>query len=106
MNLICKFFSKQALNVDFFFVQGNLEKAVFLTEYSKTHDIQSIDDFLSVSMNVHDDGNVLEIVGMCCKLTLANILSIKMKQLTEQAFIFRIIPISKPWYTCGIHCCR
>lgn len=52
-----------------YFMQGNLEKAVFLSEYGKTHDIKSIDDFLSVSMNVHDDGNVLEIVGMCCKLT-------------------------------------
>lgn len=50
------------------FSQGNLEKAVFVSEYGKTHDIQSIDDFLSVTMNVHDDGNVLEIVGMCCKL--------------------------------------
>lgn len=47
--------------------QGNLEKAIVLGEYSKTHDIKSIDDFLSISINVHDEGNVLEIVGMCCK---------------------------------------
>lgn len=47
--------------------QGNLDKAIILGEYSKTHDVKSIDDFLSVSMNVHDDGNVLEIIGMCCK---------------------------------------
>lgn len=47
--------------------QGDLEKAIVLGEYSKTHDIKSIDDFLSISINVHDDGNVLEIVGMCCK---------------------------------------
>lgn len=47
--------------------QGNLEKAIVLGEYGKTHDIKSIDDFLSISINVHDDGNVLEIVGMCCK---------------------------------------
>lgn len=47
--------------------QGNLEKAIVLSEYSKTHDIKSIDEFLSISINVHDDGNVLEIVGMCCK---------------------------------------
>lgn len=53
--------------------QGNLEKAIVLGEYSKTHDIKSIDDFLSISINVHDDGNVLEIVGMCCKfLTISN----------------------------------
>lgn len=47
--------------------KGDLAKAISLGEYSKTHEIKSIDDFLSVSMNVHDDGNVLEIVGMCCK---------------------------------------
>lgn len=47
--------------------EGDLEKAIVLGEYSKTHDIKSIDDFLSVSINVHDEGNVLEIVGMCCK---------------------------------------
>lgn len=44
---------------------GNLDKATILGEYSKTYDVKSIDDFLSISINVHDDGNVLEIVGMC-----------------------------------------
>lgn len=51
--------------------QGNLDKAIILGEYSKTHDIKSIDEFLSVSINVHDDGNVLEIVGMCCMYLLS-----------------------------------
>lgn len=45
--------------------QGNLDEAIVLGEYSKTQDIKSIDEFLSVSINVHDDGNILEIVGMC-----------------------------------------
>lgn len=44
---------------------GDLEKAVNVGEYSKTHDVKSIDDSLSVSINVHDEGNTLEIVGMC-----------------------------------------
>lgn len=44
---------------------GDLESAVVLREYSKFYDMAKIDDFLSISMNVHDDGNILEIVGMC-----------------------------------------
>lgn len=44
---------------------GELEKAVVVREYSKFGDMAKIDDYLSVSINVHDDGNVLEIVGMC-----------------------------------------
>lgn len=46
---------------------GDLQNALNLTEFSKTKDLKSIDDYLSISMNVHNDGNVLEIVGMCCK---------------------------------------
>ncbi|KAM8713905.1 hypothetical protein ACLKA7_014119 [Drosophila subpalustris] len=45
--------------------QGDLEKALRIGEYSKTHETKNVDDFLSVSVNVHDDGNVLEVVGMC-----------------------------------------
>lgn len=48
-------------------MQGNLDKAIILGEYSLTHEVGSIDDFLTISVNVHDDGNVLEIVGICCK---------------------------------------
>jgi tripeptidyl-peptidase II len=44
---------------------GDLESAVIVREYSKFYDMAKIDDFLSISMNVHDDGNTLEIVGMC-----------------------------------------
>lgn len=47
--------------------QGDLENAVIIGEYSKTHEVKNIDSYLSVSVNVHDEGNVLEIVGMCCK---------------------------------------
>jgi len=44
---------------------GELEDAVCVREYSKFHEMAKIDDYLSVSMNVHDEGNTLEIVGMC-----------------------------------------
>lgn len=44
---------------------GDLESAVVVREYSKSYDMIKIDDFLSISMNVHDEGNTLEIVGMC-----------------------------------------
>jgi tripeptidyl-peptidase II len=44
---------------------GNLEAAAVVREYSKTFDMVKIDDYLSISINVHDDGNVLETVGMC-----------------------------------------
>lgn len=45
---------------------GNLEDAIVLAEYSVSHDLKSINEYLSVSINVHDDGDVLEIVGLCC----------------------------------------
>lgn len=51
----------------FFFQQGNLAEALVLREYNKYFDIGSIDDHLSISVNVHDSGDVLEIVGMCCE---------------------------------------
>lgn len=44
---------------------GDLDNAINIGEYNKTHEIKSIDDSLSVSINVHDAGNTLEIVGMC-----------------------------------------
>lgn len=44
---------------------GDLEKAAVIREYSKFHDMVKIDDYLSVSINVHDDGSTLEIVAMC-----------------------------------------
>lgn len=44
---------------------GDLENAVVVHEYNKTYDMVKIDDYLSISINVHDDGNILEIVGMC-----------------------------------------
>ncbi|KAH8277759.1 hypothetical protein KR018_005557 [Drosophila ironensis] len=45
--------------------QGDLERALRISEYSLTHETRNVDDFLSISINVHDEGNVLEIVGMC-----------------------------------------
>ncbi|XP_058831362.1 tripeptidyl-peptidase 2 [Topomyia yanbarensis] len=44
---------------------GDLETAVHIGEYNKTHEMINLDDFLAISINVHDDGDVLEIVGMC-----------------------------------------
>lgn len=44
---------------------GDLESAAVVREYSKFYDMVKIDDFLSVSINVHDDGNILEMVGIC-----------------------------------------
>ncbi|XP_058459815.1 tripeptidyl-peptidase 2 [Malaya genurostris] len=44
---------------------GDLDKAVHIGEYSRTHEMINLDDFLSISINVHNDGDVLEIVGMC-----------------------------------------
>lgn len=44
---------------------GDLESGVVVREYSKFYDMARIDEYLSISMNVHDDGNTLEIVGMC-----------------------------------------
>ncbi|XP_035787655.1 tripeptidyl-peptidase 2-like [Anopheles albimanus] len=45
--------------------RGDLENAVHVLEYTRSHQMVSIDDYLSISINVHDQGNVLEIVGMC-----------------------------------------
>ncbi|CRK95491.1 CLUMA_CG008960, isoform A [Clunio marinus] len=45
--------------------EGNLAAAVMIREYSTTYDMAKIDDYLTVSMNVHDEGKTLEIVGMC-----------------------------------------
>lgn len=44
---------------------GDLENAVMCHEYSGFQEMAKIDEYLSVSTNVHDDGNTLEIVGMC-----------------------------------------
>lgn len=49
--------------------QGQLDQALQIGEYTKTHETKNVDDFLSISVNVHDEGNVLEVVGMCCKWT-------------------------------------
>lgn len=49
--------------------EGDLENGILLGEYSKTHQYAPLTkvDQLNISINVHDDGNVLEIVGLCCK---------------------------------------
>ena len=48
---------------------GDLEKCPLLGEYSVTHDFAplTVSDQLNFSINVHDDGSVLELVGLCCK---------------------------------------
>lgn len=45
--------------------KGDLENALYIGEYSKTREIKNVDDFLSLSINVHDNGDMLEVVGMC-----------------------------------------
>ncbi|XP_011256902.1 tripeptidyl-peptidase 2 isoform X2 [Camponotus floridanus] len=47
--------------------EGNLENGVFLGEYSITRDFAPLtqEDQLNVSINVHDEGNTLEIVSLC-----------------------------------------
>lgn len=48
--------------------QGNLENCPLLGEYSITHDYATLTSFdnLNFSINVHDDGDTLELVGLCC----------------------------------------
>lgn len=47
---------------------GDLEKCPLLGEYSITHEYAPLtkSDQLNFSINVHDDGNILELVGLCC----------------------------------------
>ncbi|XP_018353839.1 PREDICTED: tripeptidyl-peptidase 2 isoform X2 [Trachymyrmex septentrionalis] len=46
---------------------GNLEIGVFLGEYSITRDFAPLtqEDQLNISINIHDEGNTLEIVSLC-----------------------------------------
>lgn len=48
---------------------GDLSQCQLLGEYSKTHEYITLTtlDQLNISMNVHDNGNILELVGVCCK---------------------------------------
>lgn len=48
---------------------GDLDKAALIGEYSVTHEYATLtkEDQLNYSINVHNDGNILEIVSMCCK---------------------------------------
>lgn len=48
--------------------KGDLDKCPVLGEYSITHDFTPLtpSDNLNFSMNVHDNGNILELVGLCC----------------------------------------
>ncbi|XP_050475739.1 tripeptidyl-peptidase 2 isoform X1 [Bombus huntii] len=47
--------------------EGNLEAGVFLGEYTLTREYAPLipEDQLNISINVHDDGNTLEIAGLC-----------------------------------------
>lgn len=51
-----------------------MENGVFLGEYSITRDFAPLtqEDQLNVSINVHDEGNTLEIVSLCCKYNRRN----------------------------------
>ncbi|KAH0553976.1 tripeptidyl-peptidase 2 isoform X2 [Cotesia glomerata] len=47
--------------------EGNLEAGIHLGEYSLTHEYAPLtqQDQLNISVNIHDEGNTLEIVGIC-----------------------------------------
>ncbi|XP_055380292.1 tripeptidyl-peptidase 2 [Condylostylus longicornis] len=45
--------------------EGELEKAIVIGEYSKTHELKNLNEYMSISINVHDEGNILEMVGLC-----------------------------------------
>lgn len=49
--------------------EGNLETGIFLGEYSITREFAPLtqEDQLNISINIHDEGNMLEIVSLCCK---------------------------------------
>lgn len=48
---------------------GHLAASPFVGEYTKTLEFALLtsSDQLNISINVHNEGNTLEIVGMCCK---------------------------------------
>lgn len=52
---------------------NDLANCPILGEYSVTHEYLPLTqlDRLNFSFNVHDNGNVLELVGVCCKLFYA-----------------------------------
>ncbi|XP_014208208.1 tripeptidyl-peptidase 2 isoform X2 [Copidosoma floridanum] len=47
--------------------KGDLESGVLIGEYSHTREYKplTVEDQLNISINVHDDGNTLEIVSLC-----------------------------------------
>lgn len=51
---------------------GELEKSTLLGEYTLSHTYAALtkEDQLNYSINVHNDGNLLEIVSACCKVYL------------------------------------
>lgn len=54
--------------------EGNLDAGVCLGEYAVTHEYAPLtqEDQLNISINIHNDGNILEIVSLCCKLMHLN----------------------------------
>lgn len=60
---------------------GDLSKCPLLGEYSITHDYAPLTDTdkLNFSMNVHDNGDVLELVGVCCKYCCKSSFSFSME---------------------------
>lgn len=48
---------------------GDLSKCKLIGEYSVTHEYYPLTpaDQLNFSMNVHENGDILELVGVCCK---------------------------------------
>jgi tripeptidyl-peptidase-2 len=48
---------------------GDLSSCFLLGEYSLTQEFATLtkSDQLNYSINVHNDGNILEVVSMCCE---------------------------------------
>lgn len=57
---------------------GDLSSCHLLGEYSLTQEFTSLtkSDQLNYSINVHNDGNTLEVVSMCCEYGAINKLSL------------------------------
>ena len=86
---------------------GDLSVGVDLGEYRHTQEWTSLTskDAFTVTINVHNEGNLLEIVGMCCeikKLLLALYFSWSTHQQRYWKYIYEI-KYSVPFNHRGMH---
>jgi tripeptidyl-peptidase-2 len=84
--------------------EGNLAECQVLGVYRETFDVGTLsqEDQLSYTINIHEDGNVLEIVSMCCKLKslsflcflFGNRIAILLQPVTVRTSRRSLLPIS------------